>query len=83
MQESAAALAEIEQCVTMSGNLHNYEELTFTENGYYSKIPWSGTYATFDEPTLTAIKTMKSFSFKALGDDSRYNSYRIMSSFSR
>jgi len=62
-----------EERVTMSGNLHNYEELIFTPNGYYSKIPWSGTYATFDEPTLAAIRTMKAFSFKALGDGNRYS----------
>jgi len=61
-----------ENSVTISGNLHNYEEIPFTEYGFYSNIPFTGTYGTFDEPSLEAVKTMKSFSFKALGDGNRY-----------
>jgi hypothetical protein len=54
-----------EDCVTISGTM---EEM----NREARYLPWAGARCTTDDSTLNALRTMKSLSFKALGDGRDY-----------
>jgi DNA-binding CsgD family transcriptional regulator len=64
---------KIESCVTISGTLYNDEFFPRINGCYAGKgMPYVGAFGRAYNESLAAIRTMRSLSFKVMGDGNRY-----------